>query len=96
MITNHTIASREEYEAAREELLTREKEHTRLGDELAEQRRQLPWVPVEKEYRFDYGRGPADPWRALRRSLPALGLPLHVRAELRGRLPGQLVDGRRL
>ena len=57
MITTHTIASREEYETAREELLTREKEHTRLGDELAEQRRRLPWVPVEKEYRFDTDAG---------------------------------------
>jgi predicted dithiol-disulfide oxidoreductase (DUF899 family) len=58
MLMEHTIASREEYEAAREELLRREKEHTRLGDELAEQRRQLPWVPVEKEYRFDTDEGP--------------------------------------
>ena len=57
MITTHTIASREEYETARGELLTREKEHTRLGDELAEQRRRLPWVPVEKEYRFDTDAG---------------------------------------
>jgi predicted dithiol-disulfide oxidoreductase (DUF899 family) len=38
-MTDHKIGSREEYEAAREELLQREKEHTRLGDELAEQRR---------------------------------------------------------
>src|SRR4051794_36708543 len=53
MTTNHIIGSREEYEAAREELLQREKQHTRLGDELAEQRRQLPWVPIEKAYRFD-------------------------------------------
>jgi len=57
MLMEHTIASREEYEAAREELLRREKEHTRQGDELAEQRRQLPWVPVEKEYRFDTDEG---------------------------------------
>src|SRR3954468_7906321 len=49
---NHTIASREEWLAAREKLLEREKEHTRLGDELARQRRELPWVRVEKEYRF--------------------------------------------
>ncbi len=56
-MTDHKIGSREEYEAAREELLRREKEHTRLGDELAEQRRQLPWVPMEKEYRFDTDEG---------------------------------------
>jgi predicted dithiol-disulfide oxidoreductase (DUF899 family) len=51
------IGTREEWAAAREELLVREKEHTRLGDELAQQRRELPWVPVEKEYRFDTDEG---------------------------------------
>jgi predicted dithiol-disulfide oxidoreductase (DUF899 family) len=51
------IGSREEWRAAREQLLVREKEHTRLGDELARQRRELPWVPVEKEYRFDTDDG---------------------------------------
>jgi predicted dithiol-disulfide oxidoreductase (DUF899 family) len=51
------IGSREEWLAAREQLLIREKEHTRLGDELARQRRELPWVPVEKEYRFDTDDG---------------------------------------
>ena len=56
-MTNHRIGSREEWEAAREELLQREKEHTRMGDELARQRRELPWVPVEKEYRFETDEG---------------------------------------
>jgi predicted dithiol-disulfide oxidoreductase (DUF899 family) len=51
------IGSREEWFAARERLLEREKEHTRMGDELARQRRELPWVPVEKEYRFDTDDG---------------------------------------
>ncbi len=54
---DHTIGTREEWLAAREQLLVREKEHTRLGDELARQRRELPWVPVEKEYRFDTDDG---------------------------------------
>src|SRR5262245_58302442 len=49
----HPVGTREEWLAAREELLVREKEHTRLGDELARQRRELPWVPVEQDYRFD-------------------------------------------
>jgi Bacterial protein of unknown function (DUF899) len=53
----HKIGSREEWQAARDELLQREKEHTRLNDELAERRRQLPWVRVEKEYRFDTADG---------------------------------------
>src|ERR671922_725464 len=56
-MTEHRIASREEWRAAREELLRREKEHTRIGDELAQQRRELPWVPVEKEYRFETDEG---------------------------------------
>src|SRR6266487_1348951 len=57
-MTDHEVVSREAWAAAREELLAREKEHTRLGDELARQRRELPWVRVEKEYRFDTGEGP--------------------------------------
>jgi predicted dithiol-disulfide oxidoreductase (DUF899 family) len=56
-MTDHTIGTREEWLAAREQLLVREKEHTRLGDELARQRRELPWVRVEKEYRFDTDDG---------------------------------------
>jgi predicted dithiol-disulfide oxidoreductase (DUF899 family) len=56
-MTDHKIGSREEWKAARGELLAQEKEHTRMGDELARQRRQLPWVPVEKEYRFDTDEG---------------------------------------
>ena len=56
-MTDHRIGSREEWQAAREELLRREKEHTRTADELAQQRRDLPWVPVEKEYRFQTDEG---------------------------------------
>src|SRR5919204_2297358 len=52
-MTDRKIGSRKEWLAAREALLAREKEHTRLGDEIARQRRELPWVPLEKEYRFD-------------------------------------------
>jgi predicted dithiol-disulfide oxidoreductase (DUF899 family) len=51
-MTDHRVASRDQWLAAREALLAREKEHTRMGDELARQRRELPWVRVEKEYRF--------------------------------------------
>jgi predicted dithiol-disulfide oxidoreductase (DUF899 family) len=49
--------TREEWRAARLELLQREKEHTRLSDELARRRRELPWVPLEKEYAFETGDG---------------------------------------
>src|SRR5215469_15489842 len=56
-MTDHKTGTREEWLAAREELLAREKEYTRLGDELARQRRALPWVRVEQEYRFDTDSG---------------------------------------
>src|SRR5438034_3668927 len=52
-MTKHRIGTREEWLAAREALLVREKELTRMGDRLARQRRELPWLPLEKEYRFD-------------------------------------------
>jgi predicted dithiol-disulfide oxidoreductase (DUF899 family) len=51
------VGKREEWLAAREELLKREKEHTRLGDEIAQRRRELPLVRVEKDYRFDTDEG---------------------------------------
>jgi predicted dithiol-disulfide oxidoreductase (DUF899 family) len=47
-MTEHEVVSRKEWQAARQELLKREKEHTRLGDELARQRRELPWVAIQK------------------------------------------------
>ena len=47
------IGTREEWQAAREALLAEEKEHTRRGDELARKRHELPWVPVEENYRFE-------------------------------------------
>ena len=56
-MTEHQVGSREEWLAARKELLTREKEHTRQADELARRRRELPWVRIEKEYEFDTDEG---------------------------------------
>jgi predicted dithiol-disulfide oxidoreductase (DUF899 family) len=56
-MTRRRIGTREEWVAAREQLLVREKEHTKLGDELAQQRRELPWVRVGKDYRFDTDDG---------------------------------------
>jgi predicted dithiol-disulfide oxidoreductase (DUF899 family) len=52
-MTNHKAGTQEEWQAARDELLAEEKELTRRNDELAEKRRELPWVPVEKEYEFE-------------------------------------------
>jgi predicted dithiol-disulfide oxidoreductase (DUF899 family) len=57
-VTTHTVATREQWLTARAQLLTREKEHTRQADELTRQRRELPWLPVEKAYRLDTEAGP--------------------------------------
>jgi predicted dithiol-disulfide oxidoreductase (DUF899 family) len=54
----HAVVTREEWLTASSELLGREKEHTRLGDELAAQRRELPWVALEKQYTLETGDGP--------------------------------------
>jgi len=56
-MTQHHVGTREEWLAAREQLLAREKEHTKLGDELARALRELPWVRIEKEYRFETDDG---------------------------------------
>jgi predicted dithiol-disulfide oxidoreductase (DUF899 family) len=53
----HKIVSREEWLVARQEHLAKEKEFTRLRDQLSQQRRDLPWVRVEKEYVFDGPQG---------------------------------------
>jgi predicted dithiol-disulfide oxidoreductase (DUF899 family) len=58
-MTTHAIASREQWLAARIELLEAEKELTRRSDMVAEQRRRLPWVPVEKQYAFETDAGRA-------------------------------------
>ena len=50
------IVTPEEWEAARTELLVKEKEVTRARDALAAQRRRMPWTPVEKEYTFEVRR----------------------------------------
>jgi len=50
---DHTVVSHEEWLAARRALLEKEKEFTRLGDELSRQQRSLPWEAVTKEYLFD-------------------------------------------
>jgi predicted dithiol-disulfide oxidoreductase (DUF899 family) len=55
--TAHKVGTRDEWLAARDALLVREKEHTRVGDALARERRALPWVRVEKDYRFDTDDG---------------------------------------
>jgi predicted dithiol-disulfide oxidoreductase (DUF899 family) len=58
-MTTHTTASRAQWLAARLDLLEAEKELTRRSDDVARQRQQLPWVPVEKDYRFETEAGDA-------------------------------------
>jgi predicted dithiol-disulfide oxidoreductase (DUF899 family) len=56
-MTEHRIGTQEEWQVERDALLKEEKELTRRGDELAGKRRELPWVGVEKEYRFETEAG---------------------------------------
>src|SRR5437764_2007093 len=56
-MAEHRIGTQDEWQAARDELLKEEKELTRRGDELARKRRELPWVPVKEDYRFETDNG---------------------------------------
>jgi predicted dithiol-disulfide oxidoreductase (DUF899 family) len=56
-MTEHRTGTREEWLEARDALLAREKELTRLNDELARERLELPWVPIEKNYSFETDEG---------------------------------------
>jgi predicted dithiol-disulfide oxidoreductase (DUF899 family) len=58
-MASHKTGTREEWLAARLDLLQAEKELTRRGDELARRRQELPWVRIDKEYRFDTDEGTA-------------------------------------
>lgn len=58
-MTKHPVGTREEWLAARLNLLKAEKELTRRSDEVAQQRRNLPWVKIEKKYQFDADEGSA-------------------------------------
>ena len=57
-MTQHRIGTQEQWQAERDELLKQEKELTRRGDDLTRRRRELPWVPVDKDYRFETEDGP--------------------------------------
>jgi predicted dithiol-disulfide oxidoreductase (DUF899 family) len=56
-MTQRKVGTQEEWQAARDELLAEEKELTRRNDELARKRRELPWVPVDKNYSFETSDG---------------------------------------
>jgi predicted dithiol-disulfide oxidoreductase (DUF899 family) len=54
---DHTTGTREEWQAARDELAKLEAEQAERNDEIKRKRRELPWVPVEKDYEFDTADG---------------------------------------
>jgi predicted dithiol-disulfide oxidoreductase (DUF899 family) len=56
-MTDHKIVSHDEWIAARQRFLVKEKEFTHLRDELSRERRELPWEHVDKEYVFESGKG---------------------------------------
>ena len=56
-MTSHRVGTQEEWQRERDAVLAEEKELTRRGDELTRKRRELPWVPVEKNYTFATERG---------------------------------------
>jgi predicted dithiol-disulfide oxidoreductase (DUF899 family) len=70
----HRIGTREEWQAARDELARLEAEQAERNEEIKGKRLDLPWVPVEKEYEFDTRGGQEDPRRPLRRALTAARL----------------------
>ena len=94
-MTTHKTGTREQWLAARLELLEAEKELTRRSDELARQRQELPWVRVDKEYRFETDEA-APRWRISSAAARSSRLSLHVRPRLHGGLPVLLDDRGRL
>ena len=86
-MADHRLGTREEWQAARDELAQLEAEQAELDRKVTERRRELPWVAVEKEYRFATEEGEktlAAPWRK-----PSL--PSRLRRSLRPRTPESIV-----
>ena len=95
-MTKHRIGTRDEWHAARLELLQAEKELTRHGDEVAQQRQELPWVRDRQGVSVRHRRRERLAGRPVPRALAAPRLPLHVRAGLQGGLSLLLDDRGRL
>ncbi len=82
--TNHSIVTRSEWLAARNELLAEEKRLTRQMDAVSAKRRALPWVKIDKDYQFESRKGRAQP----------VGHPaFHARPGLGRRMPELLLHG---
>ena len=87
------VVSHDEWLAARRDFLAKEKEFTRLRDELSAQRRELPWEKVEKEYVFDSPNGKVTLAELFDGRGAADRLSLHVRAGVGGGLQELLLSG---
>jgi predicted dithiol-disulfide oxidoreductase (DUF899 family) len=93
-MTTHATASRAQWLAARLQLLEAEKELTRRSDDVARQRQQLPWVPVEKDYRFETEAGAASLADLFGGRSQLLFYHFMFGPRVLGRLPGVLGDRR--
>ena len=81
-MTKHKVGTQEEWAAAVKELHEREQELGKLDAELAKQRQELPWVPVEKEYTFDTEEGKKTLAELFHRAVAAPHLPPDVRSDV--------------
>ncbi len=81
----HKVGTREEWSAARKELLERERELGGRDEELAKQRKELPWVAVEKEYTFDTEQGKKTLAELFDGAVAAPHLSLDIRSDLTAR-----------
>ena len=92
----HKTGTREEWQAARDELAKLEAEQAKRNEEIKTKRLELPWVPVEKEYEFDTENGRKTLAELFDGRVAAPRLQHHVRPRLlKGRLPGLHELGRR-
>ena len=85
-MANHAVHCEKEWVAARKELLMKEKQLTRLHDELSRERRELPWVKVEKPYVFDGPDGKETLAELFGGKSQVDRPPLHVQPRLGGRM----------
>jgi predicted dithiol-disulfide oxidoreductase (DUF899 family) len=95
-MTSHRIGTREEWLAASAGLLAREKELTRMGDALARQRRELPWVPVVKQYTLRTEDGPKTLAELFDGRSQLVIYHFMFGPGYGGRVPGLLIDRRQL
>ena len=95
-MTTHRTGTRKEWLAERLDLLEAEKELTRRSDELAQRRQALPWVRIDKEYRFDTDQGSASLAGLFRERSQLLVYHFMFGPGVQCRLPLVLDDRRRL